>query len=72
MDNMLSMGNIVGNLIFSGIGFVALIYGKRQGHIRLMAVGGALMAYPYFVSSTPLMFLIGACLTAAAWAVRSN
>ena len=34
------------------------------------ALGGALMVYPYFVSSTPLMFAIGAALTAAIFYFR--
>lgn len=72
LGGAMSVGNIVGNLLFSSIGFVAFMYGKRQGRFQLMAVGGALMVYPYFVSSTPLMYLVGAGLTAWAWSVRDN
>ena len=61
----MSTGNLIGNVIFSGIGFVAFMYGKKQGRFNPMVLGGVLMVYPYFVSSTALMFLIGSALTAA-------
>jgi hypothetical protein len=66
----ISAGNLMGNLIFSGIGFVAFMYGKKQGRFNCMALGGALMAYPYFVSSTTLMYAIGVALTAAIFYYR--
>ena len=72
MGDMISVGNIAGNLIFSGIGFVALMYAKKQGNFQLMGVGALLMVFPYFVSGILPMFLVGSGLTAAAWAVREN
>jgi hypothetical protein len=66
----MTAGNLIGNIVFSGVGFVAFMYGKRQGQFKRMALGGALMLYPYFVSSTLLMCLIGAALTAAVWYAR--
>jgi hypothetical protein len=61
----MSMGSMVAGLIFSGIGFVAFMYGKKEGRFQPMAIGGALMVYPYFVSNTALVCAIGAVLTAA-------
>jgi hypothetical protein len=61
----MTMGNVIGNIIFSGVGFVAFMYGKKQGEARPMVIGALLMVYPYFVTNTALMFLIGAALTAA-------
>ena len=66
----LSMTGIVGGLIFSGIGLVALMQGKKAGDFRLMAVAGLLLLYPYFITSAVWVYLIGAGLTAAAYLVR--
>ncbi|MDD5655811.1 MAG: hypothetical protein PHF00_00955 [Elusimicrobia bacterium] len=65
----MSLANIVGGLIFSGAGFVAFTYGRRQGRFRLMVLGGALMVYPYFVSSPLVLYLVGAGLSAACFLV---
>ena len=62
---MFSAGNLIGNLLFSCIGFVAFIYGKKQSLWKTMLLGVALMIYPYFVSNEWLMYGIGAALTAA-------
>jgi len=70
MPMNLSLTNFIGMTIFSGIGFVAFMYGKKQGQFRLMLVGLLLMGYSYFVSNTALGYLIGAVLTVVAWYVR--
>ena len=56
--------NIIGNILFSGIGYVAFMYGKRMGKPRVMIQGGVLMGYSYAVSGTLWMCLIGVGLTA--------
>ena len=68
----LSAGNLIGNLIFSGIGFIALMYGKKMGNFRFMAQGGILMVFPYFVSDTLWMYVIGCGLTAWVWIARND
>lgn len=60
----------IGNLVFSGIGFVAFVYGKKQTQWRAMAIGIALMTYPYFVPSTIILYVVGFMLTAALFAFR--
>ena len=52
-------------LIFGAIGFVAFVYGKKNGLFRPMIIGLALMVYPYFISGTFLLYLVGSALTAA-------
>lgn len=64
MVSGMSMGDIVGNLLFSGIGFVAFAYGKKTMKFRIMILGGVLMVFPYVVSDTTMMWLAGAGLTA--------
>lgn len=59
--------SLFAGLIFSGVGFVAFTYGKRMGNFTVMALGGALMAYSYFVPAGAMEWLIGLGLTAAVW-----
>jgi len=67
---MFSAGNLIGSLLFSGIGFVAFVYGKKQALWKTMVLGIALMAYPYFISNEWLMYGIGAALTAGVFIFR--
>ena len=57
------VANILAGLFFGIIGFAAFRYGKKQSLLKPMIVGGLLMAYPYFVSNTIAVFLVGAALT---------
>jgi hypothetical protein len=61
---------LLGMILFGGIGMGAFVYGKKQGLPKPMIIGIALMAYPYFVESGWLIFLIGALLTAALFVFR--
>ena len=56
---------IAANIIFSGIGFVAFMYGKKNAFWKPMAIGIALMGYSYFLSGTLVIYLVGIALTAA-------
>lgn len=67
----MTMANIMGNIIFSAIGFVAFVYGKRMQAYRTLAIGLVMMLYPYFLAgSTALMYGIGAALTVALFVFR--
>ncbi|OGW79752.1 MAG: hypothetical protein A3G33_01735 [Omnitrophica bacterium RIFCSPLOWO2_12_FULL_44_17] len=59
----MSATNLIAGIIFGGIGFVAFIYGKKQASWKPLAIGIALMAYPYFVSNTIALYAIGGLLT---------
>ena len=65
------MANMFGGLLFGTIGFLALTYGKRQSSLKTMGIGVALMAYPYFVSNTAVMYLVGIVLVAALFIFRN-
>lgn len=55
------------SLIVGGVGFVLLVYGRRQQRWP-QAVGGLLlMIYPYFVSSVWAMAGVGVAIAAAVW-----
>lgn len=66
----MSAALIAGNLLFGGIGFVAFMYGKRMRRTEMMALGGVLMVYGYFVTNAWLLYAAGAGLTVAVWRAR--
>jgi hypothetical protein len=55
------------SLIPGGIGFVLLVYGKKQGRWPNMVAGLALMAYPYVASTVSQLIAIGALIGAGLW-----
>lgn len=60
---------LVGMFLFSLIGMAAWMAGKRMQKATTKWLGVALMFYPYAVSATWLLYLIGVALCAAAiWA----
>ena len=61
---------ILGGLLFSGIGFVACAYGRKMGQVKPVLVGVLLMCYPYFVSGVGWLYGIGVALTAALFYFR--
>ena len=56
---ILSGSNLFAGLLFSSIGFVGFVYGKRMSAWKPMFIGIALMAYPYFISDTMALCAIG-------------
>jgi len=66
----ISIPNIVGWTLFGLIGMAAFMYGKKLGSWKPMAIGAGLMAYPYFVTNTILMWIVGVGLTVAIFAFR--
>jgi len=53
---------LLGSVLFGAVGLGALIYGRRMALYKPMVIGLVLMAYPYFVSQTWLMYAIGCAL----------
>lgn len=66
----LSGPNLIGNLLFGSIGFVAFIYGKRQSLWKPMFCGLGLMVMPYFIADTLSMYGLGAFGTGALFFLR--
>lgn len=58
------------SLMFGVIGFAAFRYGKQHAVWSPMAIGLALMVYPYFVSQTWLLYAIGAALCVGLYVLR--
>ena len=55
--------NLLGQILFGAIGLGAFIYGKKQRAFKATLLGIALMAYPYFVPETWMLYAIGTSLT---------
>lgn len=66
----MSFANIIGGILFGGVGFVAFAYGKKQLRFKLMSIGIVLMVYPYFVPNTIALYSIGALLTVGLFVIR--
>ncbi len=66
----MSAANLIGNILFGSVGFVAFVYGKKTASFKPMVLGIALMVFPYFVSNTAAMYGIGSVLTAALFIAR--
>jgi hypothetical protein len=57
-------------LLFGSIGIGYFIYGKRQRRVVPLVCGLALMIFPYFVSGTMLVVVVGIVLIAIPYFVR--
>ena len=62
-----STAYIIGVVIFGIVGYVAYRYGKKRSLQTTKWIGIALMLYPYAVSTTWLMYLLGAGLCVGAY-----
>jgi hypothetical protein len=61
------------SLITGGIGFVLLVYGKKQGRWPHLVAGLAYMAYPYFVSGLVATVGVGVAIGGGLWlAIRQG
>ena len=60
-----SAAKIFAWIIFGAIGFAVFLYGKKNKFLRPMIIGVALMVYPYFISGTFFLYIVGIALTAA-------
>ena len=67
---MFSTAVIMAGLIFGSVGFVAFMYGKKQGSAKAIVIGVLLMAYPYFIQNTIALYGIGIALTIALFIFR--
>ena len=61
---------IFGAIIFGLIGLGAYRSGRVREHKVTMWLGVVLMVYPYLISSTWLMYVVGLALCAGLWADR--
>lgn len=60
---MFSFANLFGSILFGAIGLGGVSFGRKSGLLSPIFFGIALMAYPYFIAQTWLMYVIGIALT---------
>lgn len=61
---------LVWGSLFSMLGFVFFMYGKKQSALIPLFTGLALMIYPYFISSVVWMVIVGAVLSVVPYFIR--
>jgi hypothetical protein len=59
MDN----ASLVWGMVFGAVGFAYFIYGKKQAMFVPLFCGICLMVFPYFVSNTVLLLMVGLVLS---------
>ena len=69
---MFSLPNLIGGFHFSGIGFVAFVYGKRMERWKPRLIGLALMIYPLFAANLWLLYGVGLALSVALYVFRED
>jgi hypothetical protein len=57
-------------VLFGAVGFGFFVYGKKQKAIVPLVCGLALKAFPYFISNTVILVLVGIAFVAAPYFVR--
>jgi hypothetical protein len=61
---------IAAAIVFGIIGFAAYRYGKKTARVKVKWIGVALMVYPYFISETWLLYVVGAGLCIALYSFK--
>jgi hypothetical protein len=57
-----SPAELFGSLFFGAIGLGAFVYGRKMVRYKPMVIGVLLMAFPYVVPQTWLIYAIGCAL----------
>ena len=57
-------------VVFGSIGLAYFVYGKKQRRFVPLLCGIALMAFPYFISNTVLLVVVGLVLSAVPYFFR--
>ena len=62
---------IFGAIVFGLIGLAAFRHGRKRGRRRTLWLGVALMVYPYAISRTWLLYIVGLALCGALFLDRA-
>jgi hypothetical protein len=58
---------LLASLFIGLVGTACFVYGRRQGRLPPMAVGAAMVIYPYFVPNVLAMAAVAVALLLALW-----
>ena len=61
----MTMNSLLFAMLFGSIGFGYFVYGKKQQRFAALLAGLALIIFPYFVSNTYALAVVGLGLMAA-------
>lgn len=65
-----SFSSLMAGFVFGVFGFYLIKEGRKQSHVWFILIGLFLMVYPYFISNTLLLWLIGCAGLALAYIKR--
>jgi len=65
-----SEASLLWGVVFGAVGLAYFVYGKKQQRFVPLLCGIGLMAFPYFVSNTIALLLVGALLSAIPYLFR--
>ncbi len=66
----MSTSSLFWGLLFGSLGLGFFVYGKKQKAIVPLVCGLTLIVYPYFISNTVLLVLLGVVLVLIPYFVR--
>ena len=66
----MTSAQLLWGVLFGSLGAGYALYGKKQRAVVPLISGLALMVFPYFVSNSWLMVLVGAALSAAPFVIK--
>jgi len=58
-----SSAALLWGVVFSAVGLAYFVYGKKQQRFVALFCGIGLMAFPYFISNTILLVVVGVALS---------
>lgn len=62
--------SLLWGMLFGSIGLGYFVYGKKQRAVSPLVCGLSLMIYPWFVTSTFWLVVVGLCLSIIPWVAR--
>jgi hypothetical protein len=66
-----SSASLLWGVVFGAVGFAYFVYGKKQQRFVPLLCGMGLMAFPYFVSNTAILVVVGLVLSVTPYFFRS-
>jgi hypothetical protein len=65
-----SEASLLWGVVFGAVGLAYFVYGKKQQRFIPLLCGIGLLAFPYFMSNTVLLVLVGLVLSAIPYFFR--
>ena len=65
-----SEASLIWGVVFGAVGLAYFVYGKKQQMFVPLLCGIGLMVFPYFVSNTVVLLIVGSLLSAIPYLFR--